>query len=434
MDAVIDITVVLDFILLFYFGQIFFTPVNKKMRLIVLAMVVISSIFLHETFGTAPIVIYADLILCILFLVLTFYERPLILIMYAVIFYLMLGIYNFTLVIITNIFLGYDYKFMVSFSVAKILFIVLSKSLLIAIFYIFKTSIRDGLFFHLTRNYKIMNIILVQTLIMIMTLLYGSTVQYAFTHATVYSILICFFIVCIIIIIFSIFKLISKKNVENNRLEFISNVNEMNNDYFREVEKNQEIIKHMKHDMKNVYLHILYLIEEQDYIKIKDTLNKQIGLLNNTMTVIDTNNKIINLVLNHYISKYPTVKFNLNISIDKNKYIDDLDLINILCNSLNNSVEACEKLTKEKREINLFINLISENLILRISNPFKNVNIIKGKIKTTKKEPVNHGYGLLTISSVVNKYNGEIDIDTTNNVFTILVCIPISEEESHNVT
>ena len=54
------------------------------------------------------------------------------------------------------------------------------------------------------------------------------------------------------------------------------------------------------------------------------------------------------------------------------------------------------------------------------SNPF--VNEIKrsgDKVITSKKDKKNHGYGLTSVKEAVEKYNGTIEINPDNNIFTV---------------
>lgn len=55
------------------------------------------------------------------------------------------------------------------------------------------------------------------------------------------------------------------------------------------------------------------------------------------------------------------------------------------------------------------------------------VNVNKGKLKTTKKNPSNHGLGHIIISSVAEQYGGYVNFFTENGMFGVEVSIPISD-------
>ena len=68
------------------------------------------------------------------------------------------------------------------------------------------------------------------------------------------------------------------------------------------------------------------------------------------------------------------------------------------------------------------------DLIIQISNPFV------GKIKrdhdeffTTKPDKDLHGFGMRSIIALVERNNGFYDIQATNNIFNLLITLPIAQ-------
>lgn len=51
---------------------------------------------------------------------------------------------------------------------------------------------------------------------------------------------------------------------------------------------------------------------------------------------------------------------------------------------------------------------------------------------TNKGNPEEHGIGLLNISDVVHKYNGVMNIEVQNGIFTISVLVPLCTS-AHNI-
>ena len=48
-----------------------------------------------------------------------------------------------------------------------------------------------------------------------------------------------------------------------------------------------------------------------------------------------------------------------------------------------------------------------------------------GLPETTKQDTLNHGYGLVNIRKVAQKYYGDIDISQEENMFTLMVMLMI---------
>lgn len=82
------------------------------------------------------------------------------------------------------------------------------------------------------------------------------------------------------------------------------------------------------------------------------------------------------------------------------------DIVSLLVNLLDNAIEACEKLDENKL-IQFKLTLEEGMLTVSVRNPVKEPVRIEGKrIKTTKKEKSQHGFGMLNINTVVEKNGG----------------------------
>ncbi len=58
--------------------------------------------------------------------------------------------------------------------------------------------------------------------------------------------------------------------------------------------------------------------------------------------------------------------------------------------------------------------------MIKITNPFcTDIKQERGQIITSKTDKENHGYGLRSVNETIAKYNGTIEIETDENIFTI---------------
>ena len=63
---------------------------------------------------------------------------------------------------------------------------------------------------------------------------------------------------------------------------------------------------------------------------------------------------------------------------------------------------------------------------LKIDNYCENdLKIQNGVPITTKDNPSEHGYGIRSIQSVVQRYDGEFEISIVDHVFTLAIIFPI---------
>ena len=96
--------------------------------------------------------------------------------------------------------------------------------------------------------------------------------------------------------------------------------------------------------------------------------------------------------------------------------ISDVDLAIILGNALDNAVEAVEKI-EYKGMVEALIVLRNNLLIIKIKNPVKEY-VDTNNLSSTKPDNNVHGFGIISIKQLTNKYDGEVLFTCKDNIFT----------------
>ena len=104
--------------------------------------------------------------------------------------------------------------------------------------------------------------------------------------------------------------------------------------------------------------------------------------------------------------------------------IKDFDLCTIFYNTLQNAIEACEKVEGTKKLISVKVKNIGDKLGISVVND----TILKklpdsGVLYTTKSDKVNHGLGTKNVKEVVNRYEGIYDNSIENGRFVVDIII-----------
>ena len=64
---------------------------------------------------------------------------------------------------------------------------------------------------------------------------------------------------------------------------------------------------------------------------------------------------------------------------------------------------------EDKRIIKLAVFTQNQFLFIKLDNYYTNeINVINGNYMTTKRDKMNHGFGLKSINSIVEKYGGSV--------------------------
>lgn len=186
--------------------------------------------------------------------------------------------------------------------------------------------------------------------------------------------------------------------------------------------------KRIRHDL-NEYL-----------VAIKSNL--LVGDINSAKSKIDTmlehnqiykkdvsrsGNLVIDSLINykHSLIEKEDIKLKCYILIPPELPYDSADLCIIIGNLLDNAIEATQHLPLKDKYINLSISQIKDSLSITVQNPY-NGNLKKDnklKLLSLKPDNQNHGIGLSSVKQSVDKYNGELLIETQNNIFTASVLL-----------
>ena len=181
----------------------------------------------------------------------------------------------------------------------------------------------------------------------------------------------------------------------------------------------------IRHDIKNHMFSIRSLIENGD---TKDTLNYIAEIMEDIGTrkgYSATGNTVIDSIINFKLQEAERsgIKTNLDLRIPEKLEIPSFDMTVILGNLLDNAMKAVY-MVNEDRFINLKIKYDKGRLMIQADNPYKGEIIEEnGKILTTSDDKENHGIGLHSIKKLIQKYDGIMNIDYNDNIFSVSLLI-----------
>lgn len=210
---------------------------------------------------------------------------------------------------------------------------------------------------------------------------------------------------------------LSKSNSEAEELRIKNQQEEYRLSYAENIKNQYEEIRRMRHDMKQDLAVLSELYREQKYDEARsfaDKVSKNLAKFDN---VIDVQNVFINAILNSKLSTALEYGIKVICSSSNNvSGIDDIDLCNLLGNMLDNAIEAAKMC--EMGYIEVSINSDENKILVIIANSVvKSVLNYNKELITTKADSARHGYGIKTIKSIANKYNGTAKFYEESNLF-----------------
>lgn len=139
-----------------------------------------------------------------------------------------------------------------------------------------------------------------------------------------------------------------------------------------------------------------------------------------------TGDKAIDYLISSKIAlaEQEQIKTKVNVEYPHNTNIRSVDLTTILGNLLDNALEAAETAPDKLRFLNLTIRRINAMLIIKVENGYGNApRLENGTLMTSKADETSHGWGLKSVQTAADRYDGTITTDYKDGVFQSVVTL-----------
>jgi sensor histidine kinase regulating citrate/malate metabolism len=203
--------------------------------------------------------------------------------------------------------------------------------------------------------------------------------------------------------------------------------NDLMEKHITEVENIYRQMRGWRHDYHNHIQTVKAHLHLEQYTEIGEYLDKLDGDLTRVDTVIKTGNVMVDAILNSKISLAVSkeIRVTAKATVPKTITVSEVDLCVIIGNLLDNAAEACLNLPdKESRFIRVYIDILKEQLYISVSNASGPVKKSGGTFLSTKEKD-GHGFGLMRVDRIAEKYGGFINRQSEEGVFATEVMLPL---------
>lgn len=198
----------------------------------------------------------------------------------------------------------------------------------------------------------------------------------------------------------------------NSQNHFLSQIT---NSYIHKIQKEQNKIFNIKHDIKNNIIILNQLLCDNHIDEAISFLKEFNHHLKSNEADIYTGNIMIDAYLTHIINHS-----NISIQIKSNDLTNlnhQSDLLSLIVNIVDNAIENA------KKEVIINIDYQKDNnILIKVSNDYE-VDPTKN-LKKTKKQG-HHGYGLRIVHDVINKHSGTYITSYKDQIFTTYVLLEL---------
>lgn len=248
---------------------------------------------------------------------------------------------------------------------------------------------------------------------------YDATLQ-AYVIMRLYS------VSCCLVMLFLIFTALMEGSL-NHEIDIIKELDRKKSEQYEMSRTSVEVINTKCHDLKKL-LEVLTAnktsISDGDIAAISEELKRYDA-------VVKTGNKAFDTIFtekNLYAEKHG-IKLTVLAEADCLKFMGDIDVYSLFGNVLDNAIEATINLTEEKRLISVSVRSVNGFAVIHAENCFEgNLQFKNGSLITTKKNTDEHGFGILSIKRIAEKYGGETTLYAEDGIFNIDILIPLTDK------
>ena len=181
-----------------------------------------------------------------------------------------------------------------------------------------------------------------------------------------------------------------------------------------------------RHDYHNHIQAMLALTDSPE------ELRQYLWMLNDDLTTVDTvlktGNVMVDAILNSKLSliKTKNIAVNAKAVVPAELKISEIDLCVIIGNLLDNAMEACLRQGEgEERFIRVYIGTLKQQLYLSVTNSVGGEVKKVGRTYLSTKDSTTHGYGLMRIDRLADKYGGYVNRQNEPGAFATEVMLPL---------
>lgn len=201
--------------------------------------------------------------------------------------------------------------------------------------------------------------------------------------------------------------------------EMVSREISYQDEYYKDMERYQEQIQDIKHDMKNRIGTLYDAAGERDNCMIMAALKEMLDDISLAEDIIYSANPVLNSILKIKAAKAKEndIDAKIHTFIPKRVSIETGDMGVLYGNLLDNAIEACCRVRQEKRFLEFETKYQDGNLLVWIKNSKtgeENKNLV-----TTKADRKKHGRGVRAVQRVAEKYGGNLILKDWGSMFEV---------------
>lgn len=249
-----------------------------------------------------------------------------------------------------------------------------------------------------------------------------------FQYATV---IMTGFAVIVLMLFFIISQILRNNQAELNRTALQTKLHD-DEEKLNELIQWSKSVRTIQHDLSNHMVSVKQLIKEEKYEQTIEYIEQIEKNISGIPRFTDTNCSALNAILDtkRAICRQENIDLKCYLQSDLPE-TDNYAFSAVFGNLFDNAIEA-EKNESEKA-IRLAVETFRGCIRITMQNRINKPVLVDGKLPaTTKKDTYNHGLGMYSVTDIINKSDGAIDMYEDRGWLVIDVLLPVTKQTRGN--
>ena len=232
-------------------------------------------------------------------------------------------------------------------------------------------------------------------------------------------------VICIVadIILFRSMRTITQKAAADERARWYAHLLGQQQSYYSYLLADQEDASRIRHDMRNQLQTVYALMQSGD----AENAQKQLGELTRKADRHQSfcRNRIVDAILHVKELQYRDrgIRMQCSCDVPENLAIAGTDLCSLFSNILDNAAEALDRMDTDPKSISLFSALEGNIFTVKCKNSYLGESSLR-----PSHRPDGHGLGLVILEDLAQRYQGELRINTDNDIFNVTIWLIVPQD------
>lgn len=233
-----------------------------------------------------------------------------------------------------------------------------------------------------------------------------------------YNILVC------ILILALLNNQLSQRELKDE-LAGIQYVVEQGTRHYELAKKNMDLVNIKYHDLRHQSEKLRRQGSAEELAELDRTLDEYAAL-------IETGNEALNVILTEKTLSCREQNIQLMCMADGRglEFIKTHHLYSLLGNAIDNAIEAVQELSPEQKLIGFSLKRQGDMLHIHVENPCAGKLRMKDGLPLTTKEDTDfHGFGMLSMKTIAEKYGGALSVQVEDGIFCLDIILSTVDSE-----